>query len=197
MTLPRVPTASSLRDTLRSATAGAHAALDGALMPPGARWTRERYVAFLQATLAVVSAAEPAVTAGLPDFAPCGERTRASRLRDDLVALGQRAFPPPSPAFADVPGAAAAYGTAYVLEGSQLGGRVIAGHVAGALALGDDGLAYLRPAGAPAGSRWKTFVAGLDAFGAVAGERDWDIAAAWASHTFAAFETAFRDEGLI
>jgi heme oxygenase len=197
MTHPRVPTAPSLRDTLRSATAGAHAALDGALMPPGASWTRERYVAFLQATLAVVSAAEPAVNAVLPDFTPSGERTRASRLRDDLAALGQRVFPPPSPALARVPGAAAAYGTAYVLEGSQLGGRVIAGHVAGALALGDEALAYLRPAGAPAGSRWRTFVAGLDAFGAAASEHDWNIAAAWASRTFAAFEAAFRDEGLI
>jgi heme oxygenase len=187
----------SLRDTLRTATASAHTALDGALMPAGARWTRERYVAFLQATLSVVSAAEPAVTAILPGFSPCGTRTRTSRLRDDLVALGQRAFPPPSPAFARLPGAAAAYGTAYVLEGSQLGGRVIAGHVAGALALGDEGLAYLRPAGAATGAQWRAFVADLDAFGAVAGERDWNLAAAWASHTFAAFESAFRDEGLI
>ena len=197
MTLPRVLPVPSLRDTLRSATAGAHAALDGALMPAGARWTRERYVAFLQATLAVVSAAEPAIAAVLPGFAPGGEQTRASRLRDDLVALGQQAFAPPSPMFAPVQGAAAAYGTAYVLEGSQLGGRVIAGHVAGARALGGEGLAYLRPAGAPAGSRWRAFVAGLDAFGGAASERDRNVAAAWASHTFAAFETAFRDQGLI
>lgn len=166
-------------------------------MPEGARWTRERYVGFLQATLAVVGAAEPAVAAVLPAFVPCGEPTRSSRLRDDLVALGQRALAPPSAAFASVPSPAAAYGTAYVLEGSQLGGRVIAGHVADALALGDEALAYLRPPGVAAGTRWKAFVADLDAFGASAGERDWSVAAAWASHTFAAFETAFRDEGLI
>jgi heme oxygenase len=197
MTLSHAHPVLSLRGTLRSATAGAHAALDGALMPPGTCWTRDRYVAFLQATLAVVSAAEPAVAAVLPAFAPCGTPTRASRLRDDLVALGQRALAPPSPALAHVPGAAAAYGTAYVLEGSQLGGRVIAGHVAEALALGDEALGYLRPPGVAAGAQWKAFVADLDAFGAAAGERDWDVAAAWASHTFAAFEAAFRDEGLI
>lgn len=197
MTLSHAHPVPSLRGTLRSATAGAHAALDRALLPPGARWTRERYVAFLQATLAVVSAAEPAVAAVLPAFVPCGAPSRASRLRDDLVALGQEALAPPSPAFDRVPSAAAAYGTAYVLEGSQLGGRVIAGHVAETLALGEEALAYLRSAGTPAGTRWKAFVADLDAFGAAAGERDWNVAAAWASHTFAAFETAFRDEGLI
>jgi heme oxygenase len=197
MTPPRVHPVPSLRGTLRSATAHAHATLDGALLPPGAPWTRERYVAFLQATLAVVSAAEPAVAAVLPAFAPCGAATRTSRLRDDLAALGQQALAPPSPAFDRVPGAAAAYGTAYVLEGSQLGGRVIAGHVADALSVGDEALAYLRPAGVAAGTRWKAFVAELDAFGAVASERDWNVAAAWASHTFAAFDAAFRDEGLI
>lgn len=197
MTLPHAHPVPSLRGTLRSATAGAHAALDGALLPAGARWTRERYVAFLQATLAVVSAAEPAVAAVLPAFAPCGAATRTSRLRDDLLALGQKALAPPLAAFDRVSSAAAAYGTAYVLEGSQLGGRVLAGHVAAALALGDEALAYLRPAGVPAGTRWKAFVADLDAFGASAGEQDWNVAAAWASHTFAVFETAFRDEGLI
>jgi heme oxygenase len=188
---------SSLRDTLRSATAGAHAALDNALLPTGTRWTRERYIAFLQATLAVVGAAEPAVAAVLPAFAPFGETTRASRLRDDLIALGQESLGPRSAAFASLHGAAAAYGTAYVIEGSQLGGRVIAGHVADALALGDDGLGYLRPPGMPAGARWKAFVSDLDAFGRSASERDVSVAAAWASHTFRAFEAAFRDEGLI
>jgi heme oxygenase len=194
---PQASATASLREALRSSTVVAHAALDQALAPPGVRWTRERYVAFLQGTLAVVSAAEPAVSAVLPDFVSCHEPTRTKRLRDDLVALGVEALAPPSAAFPRLASAAAAWGVAYVLEGSQLGGRVIAGQVADALHVGDEALHYLRPAGVVAGTRWKAFVAALDAFGATATGRDQRVAAAWASHTFAAFESAFRDEGLL
>ena len=52
-------------------------------------------------------------------------------------------------------------------------------------------------AGVSAAARWKAFVAELDAFGAAASERQRDVAAAWALRTFAAFETAFRHEGLV
>jgi len=194
---PQVSAPASLREVLRSSTAAAHAALDDVLAPPTVRWTRERYVAFLQGTLAVVSAAEPAVAAVLPDFALCHGPTRTKRLRDDLVALGVETLVPPSSAFPRLASAAAAWGVAYVLEGSQLGGRVIARQVADALSVGDEALHYLRPAGAAAGERWKAFVAALDDFGARAAERDRRVASAWASHTFAAFEAAFRDEGLI
>jgi heme oxygenase len=187
----------SLRDELRASTAAAHAALDQALMPAGVRWTRERYVAFLQGTLAVVSAAEPAVAAVLPDFASCHEPTRTKRLRDDLVALGVEALAPPSTAFPRLASAAAAWGVAYVLEGSRLGWQVVARQVAQALSLGDESLHYLRPAGVSAGARWTAFVTALDGFGAAATDTDRRVAAAWASHAFAAFEAAFRDEGLL
>jgi len=194
---PQASATASLREALRSSTAAAHAALDQSLAPAGVRWTRERYVAFLQGTLAVVSAAEPAVAAVLPDFASCHEPTRTKRLRDDLVALGVEVLAPPSAAFPRLASAAAAWGVAYVLEGSQLGGRVIAGQVADALHVGDEALHYLRPAGVAAETRSKAFVAALDGFGASANARDQRVAAAWASHTFAAFESAFRDEGLL
>jgi heme oxygenase len=194
---PQVSATASLREALRSSTAAAHAALHEALTPPGARWTPERYVAFLQATLAVVSAAEPAIAAVLPEFMPCTGPTRTKRLRDDLVALGVETLAPPSPAFPRLASAAAAWGAAYVIEESHCGGQLIAREVTRALPTGKEALHYLRPSGVPAAARWEAFVAGLDAFGASASERDWRVASAWASHTLSAFEAAFREEGLI
>lgn len=166
-------------------------------MPPGVRWTRERYVAFLYATLTVVSAAEPAIGAVLPGLMSCDAPSRASRLHDDLVSLGQVAPVPPSAVFRLQGSAAAAYGAAYVIEQSRLDGRAIAAAVAGSLSLGEEGLTYLRPKDAPAGARWKGFIAQLDAFGASTAEREWRAAAASAGVTSAAFAAAFRDEGLM
>jgi heme oxygenase len=195
VTAPLATSTLALREALRASTHSRHEALDRALMPPGTVWTRGRYQRFLRGTLAVVETLEPAIAALLPDLAPIDAPARAVRLRRDLRALGADAVVDPcAPALSGRP---AAFGAAYVLEGSMLGGQHVAQALDRDLGLGDAGLTYLRPPGVAIGPRWKTFVATLDAFGAAAAAAEWRAAEAAADATFAAFTAAFRREGAI
>jgi heme oxygenase len=195
VTAPLVQPTLTLRDALRASTHARHEALDRALMPPGTAWTRARYRRFLRGTLAVVDAVEPAIAARLTEVT-ASDVPRAARLRADLLALGDDAVVD-SGGVPHLGGLAAAYGAAYVLEGSMLGGQ----HVAQAVErdLGIDGacLTYLRPPGVAIGIGWNAFVAALNAFGATAPVADWCAAEAAAAATFTAFAEAFRREGLI
>lgn len=164
-------------------------------MPPGTSWTRARYVRFLRATLAVIDRLDPAIAVLLPDIAVDVPR-RADRLRADLRALGDDAGVGPATG-PDLGGRAAAFGAAYVVEGSMLGGQHVARALERDLALDAASLSYLRPRGVAIGIRWKAFVEALDAFGASAPVADWRAAEAAADTTFTAFAEAFRREGLI
>jgi len=199
VTAPLAPLAqptTTLREALRASTHSRHEALDRALMPPGACWTRDRYVRFLRGTLSVVEALEPAIAARLPDTWPIEAPSRTARLRLDLGALGDDAVvaPPIAPALTD---RAESFGAAYVLEGSMLGGQYVAQAVARDLALDGGGLSYLRPPGIAIGPRWKAFVGALEAFGAASTAAEWQAAETAADATFTAFADAFGREGLI
>jgi heme oxygenase len=196
VTAPLAKPTLTLRAALRASTHSLHEALDGALMPPATAWTRGRYGRFLRGTLAVVATLEPTIAGLLPDVAPIESPTRAARLRFDLGALGDAAVVAPLPT-PDLGDRAAAFGAAYVLEGSMLGGQHVAQALVRDLALDDSCLTYLRPPGIAIGPRWKTFVAALDAFGATAPVADWRAAESAATATFAAFADAFRREGLL
>jgi len=194
VTAPLIKPTPTLRDALRAATRSRHEALDRALMPPGAEWTRDHYRRFLRGTLAALETIEPAVASILPDFTPAGEPTRAVRVRQDLRALGDGGVVAPL-GVPDLPDQAAALGAAYVIEGSMLGGQHVAHALVRDLDLADGHLTYLRPPGVAIGPRWKAFVAALDAFGAAGGAAEWRAAEAAADATFAAFAEAFRREG--
>lgn len=186
----------TLRDALRASTHSRHEALDRALMPAGSAWTRPRYRQFLRGTLAAIATLEPEIAGLLPDLAPPETRSRATRLRSDLRALGDDAVVEPVAA-PGLPGRAAAFGAAYVIEGSMLGGQYLAQAVVRDLALDDACLTYLRPPGVAIGPRWKAFVARLDDYGARASADEWRAAETAAAATFTAFTDAFRREGLI
>ena len=173
---------SGTRLTLRAATSADHDRLD-ALFAGFDLGDRASYVRFLLAHAAALLAVEGAIDAAgmaalLPDWAA---RRRGGLIGDDLAALGI-AVPArlPAPALA---GEAAAWGAAYVLEGSRLGGAVLAGRVAPGLPTGY--LAAPQPKGA-----WRTFVTMLDQ--AVASPDETQAAAAGASAVFALFEAAAR-----
>jgi heme oxygenase len=189
------PLQTSLRDTLRASTQASHAALDHALMPAGTPWTAWRYRQFLRGTLAVIDALEPAIARHLPDSALSGA-TRADRLRHDLRALDDRADVVPAAVAIDDQ-LASAFGAAYVVEGSMLGGQHVARALERDLGLEPRHLTYLRPSAGPPGSRWTAFVAALDAFGAGATATDWRIAERAAQAAFDAFARSFRREGLV
>ena len=115
----------SARDQLRKATAKEHALVDEAF-GAFALDRREDYVSFLRAQAGAYVPTEAALDhAGaqrlIPDWP---HRRRAALLREDLKELAASAidYQPILP----IVNPAAVFGAAYVLEGSRLGGRLLA-----------------------------------------------------------------------
>lgn len=139
----------SARAALRAATAAKHAAVDAIFSRFDLTDSRS-YVRFLVAHARVLPAIELRL-AGFEELPPFAPRTEA--LRADLAALGLAMpepldFPPPQ-------SRAAALGALYVIEGSRLGGVMLA-----RLVSPDLPRAYLS-AGHAAGA-WRAFSERLD-----------------------------------
>jgi heme oxygenase len=181
------PGGSDLLAALRRATRARHQRLDTAIT---GSFSRDRYVAFLRASLAAIDAIEPAIER----WRPAGAAPSRERLRADLIALGE---PAPAAAAAEVlADIDAALGAAYVLEGSALGGQVLARRVEAAL--GDAPTRYLAPHGGPAtGVRWRQFLVELERHGAAAPASARARACAAACATFDRFIDAFVAAGLL
>lgn len=113
------------RHSLRSATAAEHDAVDRAFGGFDLS-DRDRYADFLVAQASAFLPVEAAIDAWsprsvLPDWP---DRRRSDALRADLAALGVTA--PEPAAFPPIATTEAALGAIYVLEGSRLGGRMLA-----------------------------------------------------------------------
>src|SRR6201999_4065336 len=117
--------------------------------------TRSRYVGFLHGSLAVLGALEPAIARWLPAAVT---PSRVDRLRDDLRALG--ADPEiAAPALAVPASFAASLGAAYVIEGSTLGGVVLAERFTAELGLAPgEATSYLRLRGRDTARHWRGFL---------------------------------------
>lgn len=179
----------SLAQHLRQATGAAHRALESRVDRIGASWSPERYRIFLSMSLAVVAPLDGPITAMLgPLFAAPGQTSRAARLRADIVALGGEVAAAPAVAVPRIREMADAFGAAYVLQGSLLGGAVISRRVREQMVAVP--ASYLGLYGADLGPAWTRFVAALDAFGAGASIDDRRRATAVALATFAAFDAA-------
>lgn len=169
---------------LRAGTAPDHRALDGLfggfdLADPA------RYRAFLTAHARALPAVEGALDAAgfaklLPDWP---NRARAAALAADLAGIGA-AVPAPLP-FALPQGPAARWGAAYVVEGSRLGGKLLAQRVGAGLPK-----AYLGTPQAP--GAWRGFLESLDRHVRTAQDEAAAIAAARA--VFALFGAAAREQ---
>ncbi len=160
----------SLRTALRAQTADCHAEVDAIFGRFSLSDTRQ-YEAFLRAHARAVPAVEEAlekagIAALLPDWP---ERRRAALLLADLADLGE--IPPPPLPQPELGGEAALWGAVYVMEGSKLGGAMLAKSVPEHLPS-----RYLSPQG-PKGSM-RAFMERLDTSGidniagAVAAARD-------------------------
>lgn len=191
---------SDILSALRRETAALHARLDGALDFAPSRLDRARYGRFLHATAELVDPLEQALGAApgfaelLPDRA---RRVKRALLDQDLAALGvgEPVVPASVP---PLPDAAAAFGAAYVLEGSMLGGAVLARSLGPSLALSrEQGLAYLTAYGPELSAMWQHFVAALSAFGAEldGGARTRLVSSACA--VFDAFYTHYAHRGVL
>lgn len=172
------------RQQLRESCAEAHAAVD-ALFSRFDLGIATDYGRFLRAHAAAALPLEQALGAhGMAKAFPLwAEHRRADALRADLVTLDSEPPEPLKAPFLHTP--AQLWGAAYVLEGSRLGGRVLAGRVA-------EGLPrqYLATSAGPA--YWPSFLAALDL--ALASPEARTEAAAAAQQVFMLFMTAAEQE---
>jgi heme oxygenase (biliverdin-IX-beta and delta-forming) len=168
--------------TLRAATRADHAALEremDLLRPP---LERDRFVHALQVFYGFHLAWEPRVASLIDDEALLAGRQRLSLIQRDLARLG--AAPEASNVFDldDVGSRSAAWGSLYVMEGSTLGGQLIAkalrSHAAWAPA---EGLGYFDPHGPRTVAMWRALCSALEA---AAPSLDVDAATAAAQLTF-------------
>lgn len=174
----------SARSVLRTATAPAHAQVDDAF---GAfdLSSRDGYCGFLIAQAGPLLSAEAAVDA----FAPAAllpdwpDRRRSDLLRADLTDLGVE---PPQAAPFDLASDAAALGVIYVLEGSRLGGAMLARTVPMDLPA-----RFIRCAPAP--KRWQGLIEVLDRH--LVTPRQHAVAADAARAVFDLFRRSARQHG--
>ncbi|WP_203309565.1 biliverdin-producing heme oxygenase [Sphingomonas beigongshangi] len=164
--------------TLRKATAADHDAVDagfGVFRLDDAT----DYGLFLVAHAQALHVVETALAGDstLPAWRP-----RAALLAADLAALGL-AMPAPAPAIAPPDDPDGRWGALYVIEGSRLGGRVLAKTVPSALPT-----AYL--AAVHEQGEWRTLLAAIDARGAASDDRARAAIIRGARQTFALFAAA-------
>ncbi len=121
---------------------------------------------------------------------------RVRRLEDDLRVMGTDPATVPSAPLPSDLDAAGAVGIVYVLEGSVLGGRIIARHLAERLGLGPEtGAAFY--ADAPAGThpRWADVCVRIDDWAAGRGRAAEDAMVAAARRSFADLDRWFSEGG--
>lgn len=182
----------SLRTLLRDTTAPAHTAIESnvrlssltstSLSSHAYREILEKYYGFfrpIENELRASSVAHEAVPA-------LEERFKASELVEDLLGLGLTAQEieelPFCRAFPSLSTRASILGVMYVLEGSALGGMLIAKHLA-TLPWYRPG-AFFHTEGAAVSARWKSFLAALEGVP----ESDWHEVADTALATFKALD---------
>ncbi len=165
---------------LRAATGDAHERLD-ALFAGFAIASRDGYARFLAAHAMALPALERALDARgfAGELSDWPRRRRSDALAADLAALGEPQ--PPALAAPALGDRAACWGAAYVLEGSRLGGAMLARMIPPGAP--DAYLAGPRPPGA-----WRAFLTALETALASADALASAVAAANAS--FALFEAA-------
>lgn len=152
----------TLTRLLRRRTSDLHARLEASLDLLSRPVDRQRFVHVLGRFYGFHSVWEYAVRrhAGLRSFQET--RTRLPHLRRDLAGLGLDedaiARLPPCAAGAEPAGCeAGAVGSMYVMEGSTLGGQLIARALAGVDWLPEGGLSYFDPHGPATGRMWREF----------------------------------------
>ncbi|WP_374468882.1 biliverdin-producing heme oxygenase [Phenylobacterium sp.] len=153
---------------LRLQTSDAHRDLEDKLALLSRPSDRQRFLAVLERFHGFHAVWETAIRRRSRYAAFHAPRSRLPHLRRDLAALGRTTgevsrLPLCREAERLVSDDAAALGSLYVLEGSTLGGQVIARELAGAGWLPSGGLTYFNPYGPRTGEMWRGFRAWLSA----------------------------------
>jgi heme oxygenase (biliverdin-IX-beta and delta-forming) len=156
----------TLLERLKIETRPAHDSIERALDVERRMASREAYKDLLIRFHGFHSAWEDAAGAVAPDAAFFRQRCKTALLAKDLKALGMKddeiAELPRCHPLMPLPAPAAALGSMYVVEGSTLGGAIIARGVERALGLTvDTGCAYFRSYGRETAFMWRSFGAML------------------------------------
>ena len=186
----RAQTAPTPRAALRDATRVHHERVEAAVDLPARTRDRDTYRALLASLLGLFRplerqlAALPWREAGLD----LGAHRRAALLRADVADLGGDPDAVPDAPVPATPALADGFGALYVLEGSALGGQILAREAEAALELGGVGTRFFRGDGRATGAGWRAFGRALDGY-LVTPER-LGRARQTAEATFDAFEQA-------
>ncbi|MDR5854628.1 biliverdin-producing heme oxygenase [Caballeronia sp. LZ062] len=179
-----------LLSRLKQETAACHSRLEHALDLMRDGLLRDHYIALLGRFYGYVAPWEDAVAVCLPASLQAffDERRKAPLLAADLAALSGERAAAESVVVADarslprLDDLGSAFGSLYVMEGSTLGGRFIAPHVAAQLSLAPGvGNAYFDGYGSRTGSMWNAF---RETAAAVVPEAQYDAAVRAAIETF-------------
>lgn len=162
-----IDTLSPVLAELRRATSDLHQRLEAVLEVNRDGADRDTYVAYLADMYGWLRTFEPALwQAAWPEAMAAAERAgKLERIRADLAHSGldeERIDALPSPGYMpDFSTKECRYGVAYVVEGAQLGVRVLAKRLGPYL--GGWQPAWLQGYGDSSAQRWKTFIASAEA----------------------------------
>ncbi|MCF4129239.1 biliverdin-producing heme oxygenase [Methylobacterium sp. SyP6R] len=152
---------SDILERLRAETRPAHEAIERDLAWETRVATLAEYRALLARFWGFHAVLEPALAASLDDAPFFDPRRRLAHLAADLRILGfddAKIQILPCPRLAPPRDRAEAFGALYVLEGSTLGGQVIAKHIGRQLGLtAECGCRYYAAHGRETGAMWKAF----------------------------------------
>lgn len=190
---PLITASESLLAQLRAATSDLHRALDEALGLARGSVTLQSYEAFLRGSLAAL---EP-IEVQLRGFGGSESLSRCALLRADLNSLRSDAGISPVARVPRIDTEAAAFAVRYVIEGSALGGAVLARAFDSALQLKGQSLSYLTLYGARLGEHWREFCNELERFGRTATPSMRAEACASARAVFELYYSAFRSTGAV
>jgi heme oxygenase len=156
----------TLLERLKIETRPAHDRIERAVDIEGRITSLAAYRALLARFYGFHAAWEPSAEAALGDTAFFRDRRKTGLLVRDLLALGmgdgEIARLPLCDLAVPVSGPAAAFGGMYVVEGSTLGGTIIARLVERRLGLSTEtGCGYFRSYGSAVGAMWRSFGARL------------------------------------
>jgi len=145
---------------LRRETAADHEAVEGSLPLMDPALDTARYVSCLQQLHGLVAAWEEQSAHLAPAWLreSLNSRQRRAMLESDLASFGVSPQHEIKPSLPDMPDLPSLLGSMYVMEGSTLGGQLIARQVEATLGLAEGvGDAYFRSHGALTGSMWREF----------------------------------------
>ncbi|WP_230530461.1 biliverdin-producing heme oxygenase [Microvirga roseola] len=156
----------TLLERLKIETRAAHDRIEVAMDLDRRTASRDSYRDLLIRFYGFHAAWEEAAALRAPDRAFFGSRRKAGLLAKDLKALGMKSEEiiglPRCHPLMPLPAPAATLGSMYVVEGSTLGGAIIARDVERRLGLTPEtGCAYFRSYGRETALMWKSFGAGL------------------------------------